>query len=440
MRDTREFLIAKVEAGGLTPLEAEAEAALLGIGSLETSPDPDEFNPSREPYWTLPMAMAWIAYRTPDAVRRAWNEYRSQCRHWFYQDGWRSAEASGYRLVPLETASLLSLRLAEQLEDRTDRDSEYSASVDRALESLIIGLRSSCLEATGIASDTGVRETIPDLAWHELAIIETDGDVTRPRSGAGKSYRDILVEMRAVRGLWSVRPPEPERMTLPPLMRPEGGGYMPLYCAAQWIATEGGAIEFDPEETDRWRSAYADLTARIASDEVKVVGMSNGMREMVPGYHFAGIKVAYPFVVMPFELITSDEMYLHSYCFIDQDHWERGFDDSLYMHRGPKWSRLLVSKNDIAKLWPFAIRSETEPFDVAVYRTGAPGRPSSMHLVEAEFERRCASGLVEISLRKEAEALAAWLKSVHPMLRPATPGTIENSIRAAFRAHKNPRN
>ena len=34
---------------------------------------------------------------------------------------------------------------------------------------------------------------------------------------------------------------------LPPLVPPEGPGYMPLYCAAQYIATRDGTVEIDPE-------------------------------------------------------------------------------------------------------------------------------------------------------------------------------------------------
>jgi hypothetical protein len=33
---------------------------------------------------------------------------------------------------------------------------------------------------------------------------------------------------------------------LPELVRPDGAGYMALYCAAQWIATRGGTLEINP--------------------------------------------------------------------------------------------------------------------------------------------------------------------------------------------------
>ncbi len=436
----KEALIAKVEAGDLTPDEAEAEAARLGIGPLQARPDPADYDPMREPYWTLPMAAAWIAYRTVDAVRESWPYYRERCRHWLYQDKWRHAGASGFRLVPWRPPSLMLLRLAEHLDDRTDRDPDFSRPVSVAIEELVSGLRASCFEASGIASSSGRREEIPNIAWRELVIIESDGDLVRPRTGSGTSYRDVVVPTRSVRGLWSVRRPEPEPLTLPPLMRPEGGGYMPLYCAAQWIATEGGAIDFDPLDTDRWRHAYDRLLARLASEEVKAIGFRNGRNEPLPGYRFAGIEVAYPFVDTPIDLIMSDALHLQSYAYTDEQHWRDGYDDSLEQHRGEKWSRVMVLKADVAAIWPFGATTGRDISDASQYRSGAPGRPTSSHLVAVEFDRRAAAGLVEPSLSKEAAALAAWLKSSHPSAPPMTEKTIRERIRAAYRRLSLPEN
>jgi hypothetical protein len=47
-------------------------------------------------------------------------------------------------------------------------------------------------------------------------------------------------------------------------------------------------------------------------------------------------------------------------------------------------------------------------------RSGAPGKPSSMHLVIAEFKRRRSNGGCANSRHAEAEALAKWLAKAHP--------------------------
>lgn len=79
----------------------------------------------------------------------------------------------------------------------------------------------------------------------------------------------------------------------------------------------------------------------------------------------------------------------------------------------------------------------SSPHPVAA-KTGAPGRPSSMHYIRAEFERRAKAGTLEKSLQMEAELLVAWLRSTHPGTPALTAKTVCNTIRAAYRAAKKP--
>jgi len=65
--------------------------------------------------------------------------------------------------------------------------------------------------------------------------------------------------------------------------------------------------------------------------------------------------------------------------------------------------------------------------------TGAPGRPSNMKLVEAEFSRRAQAGKLESSLNREAAWLAEWFKATYPAERPVSPKTIANKLREQFR-------
>lgn len=79
---------------------------------------------------------------------------------------------------------------------------------------------------------------------------------------------------------------------------------------------------------------------------------------------------------------------------------------------------------------------ETPPTPVAappLPETGAPGRPSHMHMIEAEFEHRNQTAQIENSLAREAAALAAWFKTHHPDKQPVTAKTISNRLRSRFR-------
>lgn len=66
-------------------------------------------------------------------------------------------------------------------------------------------------------------------------------------------------------------------------------------------------------------------------------------------------------------------------------------------------------------------------------RSGAPGRPSSMHLVRNEFQRRLKTGTIEPSLALEADALSLWIRLNHPDEPQLTAKAIQNKLRPEYR-------
>lgn len=69
---------------------------------------------------------------------------------------------------------------------------------------------------------------------------------------------------------------------------------------------------------------------------------------------------------------------------------------------------------------------EVKPLDpVDPYKTGGKGRPTAMHLIEAELRRRASTGQMLGLWSKESEALAKWLGTA----RPDAPKTTANAIR-----------
>lgn len=65
--------------------------------------------------------------------------------------------------------------------------------------------------------------------------------------------------------------------------------------------------------------------------------------------------------------------------------------------------------------------------------SGAPGRPSSMHIVLEEHERRRKAGTTEPSRQKEGGALELWLKNTHPHAPRLTGKTIRTKLPDDFR-------
>ena len=108
-----------------------------------------------------------------------------------------------------------------------------------------------------------------------------------PRRGRNTAhYCDVLVPAEAIRDRWPSR--SMPGLALPELMKPEG----PATChsTARHNGSQlkvGRSASTLPMKTSG-NQPTKQLLARIASEEIKVVGTRNGERQPVPGYHFAG--------------------------------------------------------------------------------------------------------------------------------------------------------
>lgn len=69
-------------------------------------------------------------------------------------------------------------------------------------------------------------------------------------------------------------------------------------------------------------------------------------------------------------------------------------------------------------------------------KTGVPGRPTAIHFVITEFERRAAQNQCEKTLTREAQTLAAWYRRHHPEAPILSRKTIENRLRQPYRDWK----
>ena len=241
-------------------------------------------------------------------------------------------------------------------------------------------------------------------------------------------YDAVALRAKEITAIW---PPKHEILNLPELRAPAGPGYMPLYCAAHWIAAEGGTVDLEANNAEVWRSAFSQLLAHIASADVTVTGERAGEREIVPAHIFAALEVTYPFDGGAGDLTLSEALYLCSYPYLDEEHWRRRFNDGLRNRQGIKWSKLMVPKSDIARIWPFG-----RDFSPTAVSSGAPGRPTSMHLVEAEYRARRLRCECKETIGEEADALASWLANARSDVPRLKPKTIANRLRRQFHNDK----
>lgn len=415
------------------------------------------------------MAAAWIVWRTPTAVRHVWSEYRREVTAWrdlsYRRDesGWGyeyavavgDGEESGenstpgtvivkeYHLERLQELSLFDVlaRAASTLPE----DGVVVVEGSAAKKELWRSLQSGNLIAEGIPLDGSERRIIRDAEWVDLDYFDQPGwppDAVGVNLEKRERYRSVRVRSEEVTRLWVdprlrgiVDLPRPE---LPPIQSPVGSGFMPLYCAAQWIASKGGVELFDPMDLPRWKTAYDELLARLASEDIPVVGRANGVPELVPGFNFVACPVDYQFQDNDLDLYFSGELYLESYPYFGEENSSKGTNDSLRIGRQSRWTGLMVEKEAVAKYWPFTIPDGDSPAELM--RTGAAGRPSVMSILRSEFTERCKAGEIEHSLAKQVRVLREWFSTRHPQLPVPAQTTTENSLRAQYRAAQKPRN
>lgn len=176
-------LIDALHNGEITPEEAENFARLEGLAPLRPSAAPDEYLPEKEVYWTLPMVIAWIVWRTLDRVRQQYDPYRSASPFWFYRTyesmgaRIRSEEPQGgYFLTEQSKASAMDLSLQEAFGLITERE-YYSAvtTVRLAREDVWRKAGIGRITAYAVRCSDGEVVPIPDYEWSYLVLHQNHG-------------------------------------------------------------------------------------------------------------------------------------------------------------------------------------------------------------------------------------------------------------------------
>jgi len=189
------------------------------------------------------MATAWIIWRSPDAVRESWNDYRCECYGWeripIGGGGLKKMAWELRRLLPVSRSTVRSLAFddpANQIEPPT-----------RACDLLDHKLQSGDVEATGIPDGgTGRRVRIPPHEWIDFSFVYDDDE--HPESVfttvRGKPhYREVRVRVRDVMREW----------------RPK--------LAVDFASPESNAVSRHPDESQNNKTAPNVALAAVSSVE-----------------------------------------------------------------------------------------------------------------------------------------------------------------------------
>ena len=211
--------------GKKTPDEAEQWLAeknavadiKLRLPPFASYPDLVRFDPMAEKDWTLAMAAAWIIWRTPEAVREHWNDYRFECKEWRRREEnladkqmgkWRFREGGMQRGWEIRKRKLVSLH--DVVHEASESDpADLKISAREAVDDLWDRLEDGKPEATGIPSKLVspdarriviTRHEWVDLSWEHLH----DGtpDSVANSGDSGSRYDEVRVPREQVCEIW----------------------------------------------------------------------------------------------------------------------------------------------------------------------------------------------------------------------------------------------
>jgi hypothetical protein len=354
----RDILIDKVRRGQLTPKEAEAEAEAKGFGPIAETADPEQFDPLRMPWWTLPMAVAWIAWRDAALVQQHCADYRKHCTHWVGRswsiptaDGKSSETINGWELERWTPTTLMRLTMQEAHRGPTGTlQVNKRMTVAEAEKDLWTALGEGKLIAVAKDSGESVVE-IPKRDWSYLKHCEeNDQDVMKLHVlDSTPTYKELTLARADLMRLWQAWPIEAHMIE--PMTRTGTSGYVPLSSALLWVCTSAGTQKADLGDIVLWEQSVAELLPLFATGEIEVVGQGNsgGLPERLPGHYFSKIKVSQPLSDYPF--LFSDGPWISCCPYIDQKHWDSDFNDKIFIEKsGPaSWTHLQVKKVDVSR-------------------------------------------------------------------------------------------
>ncbi len=210
---TRKGLLGSVRSGLLSPEDADEAAIGAGLGPFSRYLSPDESWPTAKTHWTLPMVLAWIAWRTYGEVREWDAEYIALRRDWGLLDKPRpTGQAAGYGLFRRKRPTSTQFRqwgaklFGPWIVGRDGRPAVLlTATPAEAASTLWRSLESGELVAHGIHKDGEPRVEIPARYWLDIKVVVGREGREELQIGLGSArviYRDVLFALRSILAIW----------------------------------------------------------------------------------------------------------------------------------------------------------------------------------------------------------------------------------------------
>lgn len=428
----RDELITLVQYGKKTPDEAEAEVRAKGEEPFETQPALPEFDPEKENRWSIPMALAWIAWRDLKLVREQHAGFRSECRYWVFRDWMAPAEGgssfnkhSGWFLQPWSRTSACRLHFLEQLQRARDELPKTAvSSITEAERRLWDALYRGHIKAAALNSEGRPVEISPP-SWNSLKLFEErELDVLKYNSLDHKAaFTNVTFDRAELIASWPATIPCPVAPTglyeitaemIEPLARASNTGYVPLCSALHWIMTKGGIRRAPIDDQPLWDTACSELFALIEEDEIELVGRQRGGPLSLPirGHLFVAIKILLPLSLKLEDIALDAPSHIDCCAYEGEKNWLKSFNDRLYLtgQPGPEWTHLAVRKSQILKRWPRpASRAKPEQACLEWLTAEMLSSPDSRPKLKTEYQEEAK---IKFPGLKDRQFKRSWSKAL----------------------------
>jgi hypothetical protein len=358
-------------------------------------------------WWSLPMAVAWIAWRNSASVREHYAEYAQKCLYWIpgswnvpMNNGTEFARIDGHELKGLGQSTVCRLSLVETYLTSTKAlPPTTKMTVAQAEKQLFEELAAG--QITAIAKDhAGNVVDIPQRQWPYLQLFEeAETDVLKHDAlDQTPTFVDIKLPREMLKQVWQEFPVEPQMIE--PMTSSGTAGYVPLCSALHWIMTEAGQKCRHLDDKQSWDAAVARLISLISTGEVEIIGRdTGGQSRAMDGVMFAGISVGQP-LRESFRLVVGDNPWISCTPYVDEECWGRDFNDHMYLKRfGPaSWTHLQVRKADVLR---------HIKFDVLLDK-GKATSPSLQQTIRQAEKELWPNGAKPARTKDRDAAIAAW--------------------------------
>ena len=201
----------EIQNGDLTPIAGNARLATVKLPALDAMPPVQSFHEAvlKEPYWTLPMTVAWIAWRKIDEVVKQFLPYAKQGGHWRESRGPDQATA-GWVWESADEPKLSDLMFFEAAE--TYYDNAPLKFIKESREELWRALQSGEIIAIG-SEGGGSHQKIASERWASLEIqpvLRGREYVGAGQYGDSERIYDMKLLSKDVQSIWKIESSEIE--------------------------------------------------------------------------------------------------------------------------------------------------------------------------------------------------------------------------------------